>query len=138
MAKKKKKKKKGLSFNNVFFMGHACPLKSSGIHQVHHADVRLLKYFLTEKGKIMPRRITGICSAMQSELASAIKRARNLALLSFAEGYVPQEHEEERKRTATSPVRDVPSLSIDPGDAAETGKSRDQAEEENAASEEKA
>jgi len=43
----------------------------------------LLKYYLTERGKIVPRRISGNCAKHQREVTKAIKRARNLALLPF-------------------------------------------------------
>jgi small subunit ribosomal protein S18 len=45
--------------------------------------VRTLKYFITERGKILPRRITGACAKHQRELNTAIKRARTIALLPF-------------------------------------------------------
>ena len=50
---------------------------------ISYKEPRILKYFLTERGKIIPRRISGICSKHQRELCTAIKRARNIALLSF-------------------------------------------------------
>jgi small subunit ribosomal protein S18 len=46
-------------------------------------DIAMLKYFITEKGKILPRRITGCCSKHQRTIAGAIKRARHAALLPF-------------------------------------------------------
>ncbi len=46
-------------------------------------NYRLLKDFLTERGKIIPRRITGNCARHQRMLTTAIKRSRNIALLSF-------------------------------------------------------
>ncbi len=55
------------------------------IPQVDYKDVRLLRGYLTERGKIVPRRISGNCSRHQRELGTAIKRARNIALLAFAE-----------------------------------------------------
>lgn len=48
-------------------------------------DVGLLKNFLTERGRIVPRRISGNCMRHQRELTVAIKRARTIALLAFAE-----------------------------------------------------
>lgn len=48
-------------------------------------DVGLLKTFLTERGRIVPRRVSGNCLGHQRELTVAIKRARTIALLSFAE-----------------------------------------------------
>jgi len=46
--------------------------------------VRLLQQFVAERGKIVPRRLTGVCTPHQRQLTSAIKRARNIALLPFA------------------------------------------------------
>ncbi len=51
--------------------------------------------FLTEKGKIIPKRITGLCSRSQTRLARAVKRARNAGLLSFSEGFVQQDEVQE-------------------------------------------
>ncbi len=48
-------------------------------------DAGLLKNFVTERGKIVPRRISGNCAGHQRELSVAIKRARNIALISFSE-----------------------------------------------------
>ncbi|RMH03886.1 MAG: 30S ribosomal protein S18 [Nitrospirae bacterium] len=48
-------------------------------------DVALLKNFLTERGRIIPRRTSGNCMRHQRQLTIAIKRARNIALLAFAE-----------------------------------------------------
>lgn len=50
---------------------------------IDYKDVARLRRFVTEKGKILPRRQTGVCSAHQRELALAIKRARVMALLPF-------------------------------------------------------
>ena len=47
-------------------------------------DVRLLQNYIPERGKIIPRRITGNCAIHQRMLAEAIKRARNIALLPYA------------------------------------------------------
>lgn len=50
---------------------------------IDYKDVATLKRFVTEKGKIVPRRQSGTCAMHQRELTTAIKRARNLALLPF-------------------------------------------------------
>lgn len=50
---------------------------------IDYKDVPKLKRFVTEKGKILPRRQTGVCAAHQRELALSIKRARVVALLPF-------------------------------------------------------
>ena len=51
---------------------------------IDYKDVNRLKKFVTEKGKIIPSRQTGTCSRHQRELTTAIKRARNIALLPFS------------------------------------------------------
>lgn len=52
---------------------------------IDYKDVRTLKSFITDRGKILPRRMTGTCSVHQRELNTCIKRARNIALLSTQE-----------------------------------------------------
>jgi len=54
----------------------------SGI-RIDYKDSKLLRYFTTERGKIVPRRISGNCAKHQRILTVAIKRARNIALLPF-------------------------------------------------------
>ncbi|MFI3129476.1 MAG: 30S ribosomal protein S18 [Bacillota bacterium] len=51
--------------------------------EIDYKDIATLKKFITEKGKIIPRRMSGVCAKHQRELASAIKRARVMALLPF-------------------------------------------------------
>jgi len=58
---------------------------------IPYKDVELLKNYLTERGRILPRRISGNTARTQRQLREAIKRARNIALLSFSEGYVSQD-----------------------------------------------
>lgn len=72
-----------------------CPIVNAGIDEIDYKDVELLKMFITEKGKIIPRRISGLCARSQKKLTRAIKQARNIALLSFSEGYVPQDEIQE-------------------------------------------
>jgi len=52
---------------------------------IDYKDVGLIRNFLTERGRIIPRRISGNCMAHQRELTVAVKRARTIALVSFAE-----------------------------------------------------
>lgn len=52
---------------------------------IDYKDMRALRGYVTEKGKILPRRMTGACACHQRELTTAIKRARNIALLPFME-----------------------------------------------------
>ncbi|MDH4379274.1 MAG: 30S ribosomal protein S18 [Vampirovibrionales bacterium] len=68
MAKDYKKKK-------------SCFFETNSITYVDYKDVNLLKRFLTERGKILPRRITGVCSFYQRKLATAVKRARANGLI---------------------------------------------------------
>jgi small subunit ribosomal protein S18 len=54
--------------------------------KVDYKDQQALKYFLTERGKIIPRRISGNCAKHQREIATAIKRARMVAILPYTAG----------------------------------------------------
>jgi len=54
------------------------------IEFIDYKDVRLIGPFVAERGKILPRRLTGTCAPHQRELTRAIKQARNIALLPFA------------------------------------------------------
>ncbi len=60
-----------------------CPFSGSGAAKIDYKDVKLLQRFVSERGKIVPSRITAVSAKRQRELAKAIKRARNLALLPF-------------------------------------------------------
>ncbi len=60
-----------------------CAFCVAGEKDIDYKDIAKLKKFITEKGKILPRRQTGVCSYHQRKLALAIKRARNMALLPF-------------------------------------------------------
>ncbi len=51
--------------------------------RIDYKDVKTLNHFVTERGKILPRRITGNCARHQRKLTTAIKRARNIALMPF-------------------------------------------------------
>ena len=68
-----------------------CPLKEAGIDRIDYKDVELLKNYVTEGGKIIPSRISGVDAANQRLLKIAIRRARNIALLSPMKGYVSQQ-----------------------------------------------
>ena len=61
----------------------SCPFSGNGAPKIDYKDVRLLSRFLSERGKIVPARITSVSAKKQRELASAIKRARFLALLPY-------------------------------------------------------
>jgi len=61
-----------------------CKFCTEKIDSIPYRDVRLLQQFVAERGKIVPRRITGVCTTHQRRLTRAIKQARNIALLPFA------------------------------------------------------
>src|SRR5690242_19136857 len=61
-----------------------CKFCVEKIDDINYKDVRLLTQFVAERGKIVPRRLTGVCTPHQRQLTAAIKRARNIALLPFA------------------------------------------------------
>ena len=63
-----------------------CRFCAEKIQLIDYKDIRSLRYFISERGKIVPRRISGTCSEHQRKLTEAIKRARNIALLPFASG----------------------------------------------------
>ncbi len=68
----------------VFFRrSRHCPFSRPGAPAIDYKDVGLLSRYVSEKGKIMPRRITSVSAKKQRELARAIKRARILGLMSF-------------------------------------------------------
>jgi small subunit ribosomal protein S18 len=54
------------------------------IDDINYKDVRMLQSFISERGKITPRRISGVCAPHQRRLSEAIKQARNIALVPFA------------------------------------------------------
>jgi small subunit ribosomal protein S18 len=60
-----------------------CKFCVEKIDGINYKDVRLLSQFVSEAGKIVPRRLTGVCTPHQRRLADAIKQARNIALLPF-------------------------------------------------------
>ncbi len=62
-----------------------CRFCAEKTEYIDYKDTRTLKGYITERGKILPRRMTGVCARHQRELTEAIKRARNIALLSFVE-----------------------------------------------------
>ena len=64
-----------------------CRFTAEGIEQVDYKDVDLLKDFVSETGKIVPSRITGTKAKYQRQLATAVKRARFLALLPYSDNH---------------------------------------------------
>ena len=60
-----------------------CPFSGENSPKIDYKDVRLLQKYVSERGKIVPSRISAVSAKKQRELAKAIKRARNIALLPF-------------------------------------------------------
>lgn len=60
-----------------------CYFTVNKIKKIDYKDTDLLKKFVSERGKILPRRVTGTCAKSQRQLTSAVKRARTMALLPF-------------------------------------------------------
>ncbi len=70
---------------NLFFeiRKKTCPLSNKNSPKVDYKDVKLLSRYITEKGKIIPSRVTNVSRKKQKELSKAIKRSRYLALMSY-------------------------------------------------------
>jgi small subunit ribosomal protein S18 len=64
-----------------------CPVCEAGSRVLDYKDERTLSRFLTDRGKILPSRLSGMCARHQRQLSTAIKRARQLALLPYIKGY---------------------------------------------------
>jgi len=62
-----------------------CRFCSEKIEYIDYKNIKVLKSYLTERGKILPRRMTGNCAKHQRELTESINRARSIALLAFSE-----------------------------------------------------
>ena len=86
---KKNKRKQGQSnFSklsifqpNKFKFKKKCPLSGKSAPKIDYKNIKLLKKYITENGKILPSRITSVSQKKQRELSLSIKRARNLALI---------------------------------------------------------
>ncbi len=61
----------------------SCPFTGEGAPKIDYKDVRLLQRYISERGKIVPSRISAVCAKKQRKLAQAIKRARFLGLLPY-------------------------------------------------------
>ncbi len=66
---------------NKYKFKKACPLSSKGAPEIDYKNIKLLRKYVSENGKILPSRITNVSQKKQRELSLSIKRARNLALL---------------------------------------------------------
>ena len=90
MKKNRKKTRREEKTNSPFENKKKfCPFSQPGSPKIDYKDIRLLSRYITEKGKIIPSRITGVSRKKQRELSKAIKRARFLSLLSYTKK-IPQ------------------------------------------------
>ena len=89
-SKKRTNNKKGKQSNfaklsifqpNKYKFKKACPLSVKGAPVIDYKNIKLLKKYISENGKILPSRITNVSQKKQRQLSLSIKRARNLALL---------------------------------------------------------
>ncbi len=60
-----------------------CKFCENEVRRIDYKNVRILRRFITDQGKIIPRRVTGACAKHQRQLTQAIKRARNIALIHY-------------------------------------------------------
>ena len=87
MPSKPKPKSKGKKDRPPHYRRRPCKFCKDNIHSVDYKDENYLRKFMTERGKITPRRITGTCAKHQRILTAAIKRARQIALVPFVREY---------------------------------------------------
>lgn len=73
----------GMSRRPFFRRRKSCPFSGPGAQKIDYKDTKLLLRFISERGKIVPSRITAVSNKKQRELSQAIKRARFLALLPY-------------------------------------------------------
>ena len=81
--RKPKTKTKRFDSNEKFFKKKSCRFCLDKTETIDYKDALRLKRFITEKGKIMPNRLTGNCAKHQRKITIAIKRARHIALLPY-------------------------------------------------------
>jgi small subunit ribosomal protein S18 len=81
--KDKKDKEKQQGRRPMFRRRKVCKFCADKIDDINYKDVKLLGPFVPERGKILPRRISGTCAMHQRKLQTAIKRARQLALIPY-------------------------------------------------------
>ncbi len=72
-----------MAARSFFRRRKSCPFSGDNAPRIDYKDVKLLQRYVSERGKIVPSRITAVSSSKQRELARAIKRARFLALLPY-------------------------------------------------------
>ncbi len=73
--------------NRFYRRNRYCRFSVEGVEQIDYKSLDLLKEYITESGKIIPSRVTGTSARYQRQLASAVKRARYLALLPYSDAH---------------------------------------------------
>ncbi|MBN1931484.1 MAG: 30S ribosomal protein S18 [Desulfobacterales bacterium] len=79
----RQRRRNGSRKRRVFHRRKVCRFCADSNLVIEYKDPRSLRYFITERGKIIPRRISGTCAKHQRVLTTAIKRARTIALLPY-------------------------------------------------------
>jgi small subunit ribosomal protein S18 len=67
----------------IYIKRKVCRFCADKTLEIDYKSPRIMRYFITERGKIIPRRISGNCAKHQREITTAIKKARNIAILPF-------------------------------------------------------
>ena len=76
----------------------ACQFCQEHVDYIDYKDTQLLRKFVTDRGKIKPRRVTGACTQHQRDIANAVKRAREMALMPYAVPAVSGRGNDRRRR----------------------------------------
>ncbi|HEX2581894.1 MAG TPA: 30S ribosomal protein S18 [Dongiaceae bacterium] len=84
MSERNDKDKRGGAPKGLFRRRKTCPFSGENAPKIDYKDVKLLQRFVSERGKMLPSRITAVSAKKQRALAQAVKRARFLALLPYA------------------------------------------------------
>ena len=84
---RKTRNKVSKSTRKKMFTQKLCRFCADKVSNLNFYDIKSLKPLISERGKIVPARISGNCAKHQRELTTAIKRARNIALLAFSEAH---------------------------------------------------
>ena len=83
MGKDERMKKPVNKKRRIYIKRKVCRFCADKTLEIDYKSPRILRYFITERGKIIPRRISGNCAKHQREITTAIKKARNIAILPF-------------------------------------------------------
>lgn len=85
---RKKARKAAKKKGSGFLRRKVCRFCADANQTIEYRDPKTLRYFVTETGKLIPQRISGNCAKHQREVSTAIKRARQLALMPYAPSHV--------------------------------------------------